>query len=601
MAYPNARLLPLAALALCPAAAGFQTTYNDPDENVEHQSSETFLQGSEAADVHRIVAGSFMKEGIAHAGGLALVTNPGDAPTSKTVYHMDQVDHWRAFYPVTEQFSALDMGVLRGQGPDGLDVALILEAGGLKAFVTNADHDGFVLSATHPSWSGVTKIWVCEDSSGNDVVFGLPQFIGVMYRATYDHATGTFTDGGSFACPFQVEDLVALDYDGAAGQELAMLASSGTLTIHPWSGLSTLATHVPYSAVPDAGAISVMKGDGVVDDLLMWRYRANASKTYVRAFNGSNSSRPFSVSWANWGIGGIANADWDNDGKKDMLVAMRKFTTTDQPRVMVAERIADSPHNWGTIRFQRSLSLSDALEVNHHASSGSPLYSFFTPTQILALDQDLDGDTDLQLLGARAGGIQILQNKAIESMRPTMEVPPSSTFRNLLASGAEVVSTTVDTMLPAGWPTHALQPTHLRLDFWNRQNGGDPWDLQNGFYVDVPLPASPVGNGAETLSHTFSFPEDWVTTENFAFLIHGSLVHLDDDGDLTGELAIGKTVYSWDGGNRDFVVNQAKEHLEAAHGGGGTGGGDDSTSGGGRESTSTPPGGGAGGSGTGGG
>lgn len=597
MAYPNARFLSLAALALCPTAAGFQTTYTDPDENVEEQSSETFLQGSADAQIHRLAAGSFMMDGIAHAGGLALVS-PDPASSDRFVYHMDQLDHWRAFYKVVDE-AAIDMGVLRGQGPGGRDVALVLQAGGLKAFVTNADQDGFELSANHTLWAGITKIWVCEDSSGNDVVFGLPAQLGAMYRAIYDHATGTFTDGGSFACPFEVEDLVALDYDTAnAGQELAMLASSGTLTIHPWSGLSTLATHVPYAAVPDAGAISVMKGDGAEQDLLMWRYRANSPKVYVRAFNADNSSRPFSLPVLSWTLGGIANGDWDNDGQKDMMVAMRGSATGAKPRIMVAERIPDGSHSWGTIRFQRSTSPSDAIAVDH-TGSGPGLYNFTTPAQILVIDQDLDGDIDLQLAGARAGGIQVIQNSAVKSMRPTMEVPPLSTFVGQLANGAEVVTTTVDTLLPAGWPTHALQPTHLRLEFWNRQYGTDPWDLQDGHSIDVPLPASPVGDGAETLSHTLQFPEDWITTNNFAFLIHGSLVHLDANGDYTGELAIGKTVYSWDGGNRDYVLKQKKEHIEALLGGDGTGGGDDSSSGGGRESSSTPPGGGSNGSGTG--
>lgn len=250
-------MLPL-ALALCPVALAAQ----NPTTLVDQQFSQTFFAGSDSAVVDEVAAGSFLVDGMAHPGCLALANPDPLTGSVKFVYHMDQVARWNAIYKVAD-IPALDLSVLRAQGPAGLDVALILTAAGLQAYVANADHDGFVATAGLPTWEGVNQIWVCADHAGNDTVFGHDPLLGILKRATYDHSTTSFTEGPVFGSPLGVEDLVALDFDtGNGGQELALLASSGTLTVHTWEGTATLAALVPHGSATNPGAISVIRGEG---------------------------------------------------------------------------------------------------------------------------------------------------------------------------------------------------------------------------------------------------------------------------------------------------------------------------------------------------
>ena len=238
----------------------------------------------------------------------------------------------------------------------------------------------------------VSLIWLDFDHDGDVDLFVTGQGAGgtgggnVLWR---NNGNGTFTNWTAETAlnGTSSESTSALPFDFNADRAIDLLVTGATtqLLLNPREGKWSASQQLPGGST--AGAILDFDNDGVMDVALTFStapalrlFRNQSGKTLEPV---TLPELPWARAW------GVAAVDYDNDGRTDLVAAGETRDGRYEVRLLRNE----GPHGFRDVSAEVGLNKLSLRE----------------PRQIVPVDYDNDGDTDL-LITARDGSIVLLRN-----------------------------------------------------------------------------------------------------------------------------------------------------------------------------------------------
>jgi hypothetical protein len=318
------------------------------------------------------------------------------------------------------------------------------------------------------AWSGA-RIVRCADLDGagaSDLVGIAADGTSVLAVERVTESTFAFVDGSSFQAFATVRDVAPLEWDGDAGQELALLTDAG-VSVHERTG----ALLSNWNGAPTGASIARIAQAGLAIDRIAWIAPSNAGSQRLRTLSPAGVDEVLDLgtldSFATLG------RDLDLDGDDDLLIARRSSHT------LVWLENARTPAMPSGRSFSSPAAVPRIVPIAP-PPSGSDVNTA-TP---VAADFDGDGDVDIVV--------------ALESSQVLALVRGDLVDEDLLRPGFEGAVYDVDPITLQGSLTLQLVApltppagaTHVQVAVWHQDSVGTPFDPVASSAVLVPWPAA---------------------------------------------------------------------------------------------------------------
>jgi hypothetical protein len=341
---------------------------------------------------------------------------------------------------------------------------------GLEAVELDTLNNAFVtLGIRAGAWSGA-RIVRCADLDGagaSDLVGIAADGTSVLAVERVAESMFAFVDGSSFQAFATVRDVIALEWDGDAGQELALLTDAG-VSVHERTG----ALLSNWNGAPTGASIARIAQAGLAIDRIAWIAPSNApGGQRLRTLSPEGVDEALDLgtldSFATLG------RDLDLDGDDDLLIARRSSHT------LVWLENARTPAMPSGRSFSSPAAVPRIVPIAP-PPSGSQVNTA-TP---VAADFDGDGDVDIVVALESSQALALVRGDVVgeDLLRPDFagavyDVDPITLQGSL----------TLQLVAPLAPPAGA---THVQVAVWHQDSVGTPFDPVASSSVLVSWPAS---------------------------------------------------------------------------------------------------------------
>jgi hypothetical protein len=375
-------------------------------------TTQTFVQSARtAAGVKRVVTADFNGD---QKSDIAAVTS--DRGVVVFLNQNGVLDSGTAFSSTKTNLIDLITGDFNADGKSDL---LALDSLGTTLVVLLGDGAGSFtvseLAAPLPMGFSLIRLAAGDfDSDGDTDFVAVTSGTSGVAPLFFSNGNGTFTSPGGLTFQTKASSLLAtVDFDGDGKIDIVNGYSNDSLMevrIGDGAGNFTYAGVLPSAASPSSIALSDLSGDGR-KDVVSTNYDAGTFTVTLAAMSGynpgvnyysghfvNNSSKPIDV----------AIADFNNDGKKDIIVANSQEGTITLFRGNGDGSFVTTPAYF--------------LLPNQYASS---------PRSLVVADIDLDGRSDVVTADSTSGSLTLMTNSCgVTTIDMTLDHPVITTGQN---------------------------------------------------------------------------------------------------------------------------------------------------------------------------